>query len=353
MVDSALLQKEVQVRQQGFRSVIFWRDLREVGVSLLLVPVWVWMGVLMDLPWTWYLAIPALLWVAGFLLVHRRFHRQAPGEPGEPLVSCVKRSLVEVEHQIWLLRNVFWWYLLPLLASNLAFTGQVAWNTAVVTSGPWVSSFAVIFSMSIIFLAGGAFFAVVYGFVYYVNQRAIDLQLEPMRRDLLMLSESLQDEGEGDGSAGSVALPGLPFAGLNLAAPTPSPTRILIAVSGLVATGLIVGVVILALVSFGAPPAQPARSSGPAGEKLAKLITELRDEKDLVGLAAMVMIDGKLEGAAAYGSRKKGKKVSLEIGDQWHLGGITKSIAATLLARLVEAGKMKGTDDVAVVLPAW
>ena len=39
--------------------MIFWRDVREVGVCLLLLPVWIGMGVGIGLPWTWYLVIVA------------------------------------------------------------------------------------------------------------------------------------------------------------------------------------------------------------------------------------------------------------------------------------------------------
>lgn len=337
IVDAEVLKKEVQLRQQGFRSLIFWRDLREVGVSLLLVPLWIFLGRFTASPWTWYLTIPALLWVAGFLLVHRRVHRQTPSAPGEPLVDCVKKSLAEVEDQIWLLRNVFWWYLLPLLASNLAFIAQVTWNTATGGSGWWAFLVGALFS-GMFFLVGAGFFAAVYGFVYYVNQRAADLQLEPMRRDLLALLGSLREE---DGSGGPVALSGLPFSETSLASSPPPPRKILMAVGG-----LIVAVVILAVLTFDPRFDQAARSSGPSGEKLAKLVTDLRRERNLVGLAAMVTVDGKVEGAAAYGPRKIGTRVSLEIGDQWHIGGITKSITATMIARLAESGKMKWSDTV-------
>ena len=70
-IDADLLLKEVQRNQQTFTALIFWRDVREVGVSLLLIPVWVYMGVRMSLPWTWYLTIPALVWIAGFMLLDR------------------------------------------------------------------------------------------------------------------------------------------------------------------------------------------------------------------------------------------------------------------------------------------
>jgi hypothetical protein len=46
-------------------------------------------------------------------VLDRRRHPQKPPEPGEPLVKTVQDSLNQVDHQIWLLRNVAWWYLLP------------------------------------------------------------------------------------------------------------------------------------------------------------------------------------------------------------------------------------------------
>jgi len=51
------------------------------------------------------------------------------------------------------------------------------------------------------------------------------------------------------------------------------------------------------------------------------LITEQRKEKNLVGLAAMVMVDGQVEAGCGPGERKKGSGVPLEISDRWHLGG--------------------------------
>ncbi len=60
----------------------------------------------------------------------------------------------------------------------------------------------------------------------------------------------------------------------------------------------------------------------------------------------MVTVDGQVEAAAADGERKKGSGVPLEISDRWHLGGITKSITATMIARLVESGQMHWSDTI-------
>ena len=88
----------------------------------------------------------------------------------------------------------------------------------------------------------------------------------------------------------------------------------------------------------------PARN----GEEspLAELIIKLRRENKLVGLAAMVMVNGKVVDSAVDGERKTGSGVSIQIGDRWHLGSITKSITATMIARLVEAKQMNWSDSI-------
>ncbi len=184
-----LLLKEMQRSQKSFRATIFRRDFFEVAIGLLMLPLWFYLGHWLSLPWTWYLTVPALIWVAGFILVDRRRHPQRTSEPGEPLLFYVKESLTQIEHQIWLLRNVFWWYLLPFCLSIMAFFLQVAWNTS---SGGWG------FVLMAAFL--GLFLFVIYGGTYHLNQRAVRNHLEPRRQDLLKLVASLQGEASSEDS---------------------------------------------------------------------------------------------------------------------------------------------------------
>jgi CubicO group peptidase (beta-lactamase class C family) len=113
-------------------------------------------------------------------------------------------------------------------------------------------------------------------------------------------------------------------------------------------TLLLAALVFLALAGgvFHSSYAGEPRSDGPGGASLAGQITELRKESKLVGLAAMVVVDGKVMASAADGERKIGSGVPIELGDRWHLGSITKSITATMIARLVESGQMKWTDTI-------
>jgi hypothetical protein len=182
-IDADLLLKEVQRNQRLFTATIFWRDVREVGLALILVPVWIYLGRKSSQPWTWYLTVPALLWVAGFMFVDRTYHKRRPPELGEPLRQRIEGSLAQVEHQIWLLRNVFWWYLLPLILSILAYVCQVTWQER---SGGWLIALAmtlVVFLVVIVMTA-----------VYWVNRKAVRSYLEPRRQELEVQLRSLSDE---------------------------------------------------------------------------------------------------------------------------------------------------------------
>ena len=324
-----LLRNELQRNRQDFRRTIARRDCLEVGVALLLLPVWIYMGVTNSSPWTWYLAVPAFIWVAGYILVFRMRHKQDPGHPDDPVLTCAKRSLAEVEDQIWLLRNVFWWYLLPLAIPILAYTAHLSW----LKSRDWMDAIsdANVFSF--------VFFLALFYFLYEINQRAVRVELEPRRQELLTLLANLGDETPdsrvADQTVGTSDSPRIVRRWL------------------IFGTFWLMTCLVIALASglFDSKYGQPAESSGPEGDSLANLVAELREENNLVGLAAMVSIDGKVQAAAASGERKFGSGVSVEIGDRWHLGGITGSITATMIARLVEAGQMKWTDTLGEVFP--
>jgi hypothetical protein len=181
-IDPERLLAEVRRDSQRFAATLFWRDVREVGVSLLMVPLWFYLGAALSLPWTWYLIVPTLLWYAGFLLADRLRHPRRPPDPGQPLVRCVQESLAQVEHQIWLLRNVGWWGLLPFAVPAMAFVGHVyrmsaagGWGAAVVTAG-----------VAAVIVLGLAW-------AYRLNQAAVRDRLEPRRRELQALLAGLQE----------------------------------------------------------------------------------------------------------------------------------------------------------------
>jgi hypothetical protein len=179
-LDADLILKEVRRNHQAFLSMIFWRDAREISVALAMIPFWFYIGIKESLPWTWYLAVPALVWIAGFMLVDRVRNRKRESPPTAPLAMHIETSLAQVEHQIWLLRNVLWWYLLPPGIAILTFFAQVAW---IVRGCGWIA-----------FLIGAGLVAVealILGGVYWLNQRAARNELEPRRQELLALRDGI------------------------------------------------------------------------------------------------------------------------------------------------------------------
>jgi small-conductance mechanosensitive channel len=133
--------------------------------------------------------------VIGFVIFDRRRNPHKTGEPSESLLHCAKESLRQVEHQIWLLRNVFWWYLLPSLVAIISFFVHVAWRIA----SDWWGVLAA--------LSGPVLIGVVVNVVVYlVNRLAIRLDLEPRRQELLNLIAGLEDESNGKYSKDVIAI---------------------------------------------------------------------------------------------------------------------------------------------------
>jgi hypothetical protein len=184
-LDAGLVLNEVRRNERQFAAAIFCRDVREVGVALLLVPVWIYMGIKTESPWSWYVAVPTLLWIAGFMIADRVRQRRRQPKPGDTLRSSIESSLAQVEHQIWLLRNIFWWYLLPPGAAITIFPAHRAWQSR----DDGLKSLAEFVAIALVF-------ALVGWFVYWLNQHAVRKQLEPRRQELQTLLRSLNESGK-------------------------------------------------------------------------------------------------------------------------------------------------------------
>ena len=187
--DADLLSIQVQQSQDEFRSLIFWRDVREIGGSLLMILVWFAMGIGLSLPWSWWLTVPALLWISGFMLVDRKRHPKTPSEPGQSLLFYAKVSLSQIDHQIWLLRNVFWWYLFPFAISLSAFFIHVFWNM----TGTWWGTMLVAAPFGLLLYC-------LYRRIYRLNQEAVRHQLEPRQEHLQRIVTNLESDDGGDAS---------------------------------------------------------------------------------------------------------------------------------------------------------
>ncbi len=182
-IDPDLLLREVKRNKKHFESTIFWRDFREVGVGFVLAVFFLYQGVKLNL---WSLYIPALvcIFVGIFMVVDRAIQKGKLPKPNDPLVGCIKISLAQVKHQIWLLKNILWWYLLPFAIGIALFWGHIGWQARDSRVG-------------LIFI-GGCFVGliIIYTGIYYLNQYAVRKGLMPRKQELEALLRNLDNDNK-------------------------------------------------------------------------------------------------------------------------------------------------------------
>ena len=81
------------------------------------------------------------------------------------------------------------------------------------------------------------------------------------------------------------------------------------------------------------------------------LLEPVRAEAKLPALAAALVERGKLTVIGAVGRRRADSDEPVQRGDRFHIGSNGKAMTATLIAQLVEAGKLDWANMVAEVLP--
>ena len=159
--------KRVRSRMSSFDRTIWWRDMRESIAAVALIIYYIFCLFRAGNNWLWIcgtgICILACIFIIGVLHWARRKGKAARNDL--PVKDYCKAELTRVDRQIWLLRNVHWWYLGPLF---IAIIVQVV----AVTPDP---------SGLVIMLT---FMVALFGFIYWLNQWAVKRQLLPLRREL-------------------------------------------------------------------------------------------------------------------------------------------------------------------------
>jgi hypothetical protein len=179
-ISADLLLKEVRRNQNQFRKTILLRDMREVGACLFLFVFFTQRG-WGDNDWTDILVGLSCLGVGVFMVADRlRQHRKRP-VANDSLRGCVETSLHQINHQIWLLKNVLWWYMLPIMLTTGISVCVHLWQTR--HNG---LSAVVAFAFCLVI------FALVDWGVYKLNQYAVRKTLQPRQRELEALLNGLE-----------------------------------------------------------------------------------------------------------------------------------------------------------------
>ncbi len=309
-INPGLLLNEIHRKQQCFRQMIFWRDLREVVVAALLVPVFIFGG--WRIHWTLYLSAFACFVMGGFMFLDRRGQRMRTPDVHGSLKDCAATSLAEVSHQIWLLKGILWWYLLPLAVPMLVFFIWITWDVPSSVAMPVFQAVVTLFWVGFVLLIDVG--------IYWLNQFAVRKNLEPRRQELQKLLKGLEPE---------TYLPTIK---------TDKPLGPLL---------LVLAVSTIAVIAHAAKGGEAkATPRAQYSDPTTRMLETIRVKHKLPALAAAVVVDGRIVMTNAVGFRRIGGEESVTVDDKFHLGSVTKSMTATVAAMLVEQGRISWTSTI-------
>lgn len=93
-----------------------------------------------------------------------------------------------------------------------------------------------------------------------------------------------------------------------------------------------------------------AQVAAPARESLEARLAALRDSARLPAVAGAVFTSAQVVQQSAVGVRRLSADAAVTLADRWHIGSITKSFTATLVAKLVERGDLKWSQTLGELL---
>jgi CubicO group peptidase (beta-lactamase class C family) len=314
--DSDALLRDIRLTQRLSKIVNFWGDMFIVGVEAFLIVYFLRAGMRLH-DWAGYLMASACFFIGVFILVDRWRQRRRRPITNESLVSCIKSSLVQVKHEIWRSKNIFWWYVLPL---EIGFAGTIA-------SGIWRARNRGVrhFLEEVLEVAVFALICGLIGWVtYWLSKFSLRKSLEPRRKELEELLASLNED--------------VSEASQPLSAKKSANRKILfLIVALLVAIPVVVGIVM--------------HRAAPASSEVGHDLEAIRKKHNLPALALVVTKDGQICERDVAGVRKWGETALVTTNDLFHIGGCTESMTATLTAMLIEEGKLRWDTTIQEVFP--
>ena len=86
-------------------------------------------------------------------------------------------------------------------------------------------------------------------------------------------------------------------------------------------------------------------------EKIRNYAQKVREDWKIPGMSLSIVKDGKLIFAEGFGFKEMGKQAKVDASTVYQIGSVSKSFTATIMASLVDEGKMKWDDTVKNILP--
>jgi len=108
---------------------------------------------------------------------------------------------------------------------------------------------------------------------------------------------------------------------------------------------------ILAIILLACTPRANAQTSANARPTISDLLAPIRVENELPAIAAAIFNSQGMIESGVVGVRNIDDPTAATIDDLWHLGSCTKAMTATMIATLVDEGKLDWTTTLAEVFP--
>lgn len=119
-IDADSMHREILKQSKRFDSQVRFRDYLEGTLGFLIAIFFAVVPVLMRgaapwyADWAWFALSAGCLFVACAFVYQRRQAQQWTTDDSQPISTSLRNSRDHLEHQIYLLRNVLWWYCLPI-----------------------------------------------------------------------------------------------------------------------------------------------------------------------------------------------------------------------------------------------
>lgn len=128
-VETSLLLASMREKQKRYKRFIWLRDIREGWGSILAAVFFVCFAesnVESRLQlWSFYLAMAILFGIGVFRIIDTRRQNRKALRHEDSALSFIERSLLNINHRIWLLENIFWWWILPVAIGGVLIAAQI------------------------------------------------------------------------------------------------------------------------------------------------------------------------------------------------------------------------------------
>ncbi len=128
-VQTVLLLESIRKKQRRYNRYIWLRNIREGWITIL-ASVYFTCSAESDVVskaqlWPFYLAMAILFGIGVFRVLDNRRQKRRTLEYEDSTLAFIECSLLNINHRIWLLENMIWWWILPVVVGGILVIAQI------------------------------------------------------------------------------------------------------------------------------------------------------------------------------------------------------------------------------------